>query len=259
MRSKHVLSSWSSLKNIGGGRISYVSESVVDPVNKILDIGCSYGWTLESLIGKSNELWGIDMDLNALMQARQSYPNIKFIHQTAASLPFESNAFDVVILSEVIEHVGDENKQLVIDEAWRVLKNDGLFLFTAPYDGLFAWADHLDFKRRLPFIYRTYMRFASFTPATPVEVGHKHLSLDEINQLFANRFKIEEVRFSGLFMPFINWILAVGDRLKLLPRPIGNSLNRLQDWESGVPYPRLLAFNIRIKAYKKVVAIENEA
>ncbi len=258
--SKQILSFWLSVKNIGGGRISYVSESVPDSIdNKILDIGCSYGWTLASLVGKSNELWGIDMDKEALLQARQSYPKIKFIHQTAASLPFESNTFDVVILSDVIEHVGDENKQLVIDEAWRVLKDGGLFVFTAPYEGLFAWADHLDFKRRFPAIYRTYMSIANYTPATPVEVGHKHLSLAEINQLFANRFKIEEVRFCGLFMPFIHWILAVGDRLQLLPRSVGNFLNSLQDWESGVQYPSCLAFNIRMKAYKKVVAIKNEA
>jgi hypothetical protein len=59
------------------------------------------------------------------------------------------------------------------------------------------------------------------------------------------------MQFCGLFMPFINWILAVGDRLKILPRPIINALNRLQDWESGVPYPQFLAFNIRLKAYKK--------
>lgn len=71
----------SGLKKTGGGRISYVSESVPYSVDKILDIGCSYGWTLESLVGKSNELWGIDMDQEALLQARQSYPNIKFIHQ----------------------------------------------------------------------------------------------------------------------------------------------------------------------------------
>jgi SAM-dependent methyltransferase len=250
---------WSWLKKSGGGRVSYVSELVQEPVDKILDIGCSYGWALGSLDGKANELWGIDVDQAALAQAEQTYPSLKLIYQTAAKLPFESNMFDVVILSEVIEHVGDENKQFVIDEAWRVLKEGGLFIFTAPYEGLFAWADHLDFKRRFPAIYKTYMRISDYTPNTPIEVGHKHLSINEINQLFNDRFKIEDVRFCGLFMPFINWILAVGDRLKLLPRPIGNSLNRLQDWESGVPYPRFLAFNIRIKAYKKAVAIKNEA
>jgi SAM-dependent methyltransferase len=243
---------FSKIMKIGGGRVSYVSGSVQHPVDRILDIGCGFGWTIGSLAGKSNELWGIDTDQEALLEAQQSYPNIKFIHQTAASLPFESNLFDVVILSEVIEHVGDENKQLVIDEAWRVLKDGGLFVFTAPYDGLFSWADHLDFKRRFPSVYRIYMQVSHYTPKTRIGVGHKHLSLDEIHYLFDERFEIEKIQFCGLFMPFINWILAVGDRLKLLPSPIGNSLNRLQDWESGVQYPRFLAFNIRIKAYKKI-------
>jgi SAM-dependent methyltransferase len=93
-----------------------------------------------------------------------------------------------MILSEVIEHVGDENKQLVVDEVWRVLKEGGILIFTAPHESWFAWADHMDFKRRFPAVYRTYMRLANYTPKTPVEVGHKHLSLDEILQLFDDRF-----------------------------------------------------------------------
>jgi SAM-dependent methyltransferase len=243
---------FSKIMKFGGGRISYISESVQEPVDRILDIGCGYGWAIGSLIGKSNDLRGIDTDQEALLQAQQSYPSVKFIHQTAASLPFESNLFDVVILSEVIEHVGDENKRLVIDEACRVLKEGGLFIFTAPYEGLFAWADHLDFKRKFPFIYRFYMQISRYKPKTRIEVGHKHLPLDEIYHLFDERFEIENIQFCGLFMPFINWILAVGDRLELLPSATGSSLNRLQDWESGVKYPRFLAFNVRIKAYKKI-------
>jgi ubiquinone/menaquinone biosynthesis C-methylase UbiE len=246
-----MIASATGLKKFGGGRVEYVSELIQERVDKILDIGSSYGWTLGSLAGKANELWGIDVDRTALLQAEQTYPNLKLIHQTAAQLPFESNMFDVVILSEVIEHVGDENKQTVIDEAWRVLKTGGLFIFTAPYEGWFAWADHLDFKRRLPSVYKTYMNISKYTPDTPVEVGHKHLSLDEIHQLFGDRFQIEDIQFCGLFMPFINWILAVGERLKLLPRPIINTLNCLQDWESGVRYPQFLAFNLRLKAHKK--------
>jgi SAM-dependent methyltransferase len=243
-----------SLVKQGGGRGQYIVESIIDPVDKILDIGCAYGWTIGALKGKANELFGIDTDLSALTEAMSAYPFVKFTYQTATTLPFESNMFDIVILSEVIEHVGDENKQLVIDEAWRVLKEGGVFIFTAPYEGLFSWADHLDFKRRFPSVYRTYMQVSHYDPKTPVEVGHKHLSLDEINQLFNNRFEIEDIQHCGLIMPFINWVLAVGGRLKLMPRSLENSLNRLQDWESGVQYPRFLAFNIRIKAYKKAMS-----
>lgn len=247
------------IKKFGGGRVSYVSEAIQKPVNKILDIGCSYGWALEKLTDKADQLWGIDTDLEALSLAEQSYPNVQFIHQTAANLPFDNGTFDVVILSEVIEHVGDENKQLVIDEAWRVLKENGLFIFTAPYEGLFAWADHLDFKRRFPSIYRAYMRISHYNPKTPIEIGHKHLSLDEMNQLFNDRFTIDEIQFCGLFMPFIHWILVLGSRLKLLPHSLENQLNRLQDWESGIQYPRFLAYNIRLKAYKNPVILKNKA
>lgn len=241
----------SQFKKIGGGRVCYITELVKEPVDKILDIGCSYGWTIGGLVGKANELWGIDMDQKALSQAQRSYPFLKLSHQTAAKLPFENDMFDVVILSEVIEHVGDENKQLVIDEAWRVLKKGGLFIFTAPYDGLFAWTDHLDFKRRFPTIYKIYMKLANYTPDTPIEVGHKHLSMREIKQLFNYRFEITSIKFCGFFMPLINWLLSIGVRLKLLPSTIENLLNRLQDWESGVNYPNFLAFNIRLTAYKK--------
>lgn len=248
---KKTLQSYPSLQKLGGGRVEYIAESVREPVDKILDIGCGYGWTLAALQDKARELWGIDTDENALQKARRSYPRVHYLHQTAAGLPFEEETFDVVILSEVIEHVGDENKQSVIDEAWRVLKPRGLLIFTAPYTGWFAWADHLDFKRRFPRVYRTYMRLFNYTPLTPVEIGHKHLSLEEIEELFDDRFQITDVQFCGFLMPFVNWILTVGDRLKLLPTPIGHALNRFQDWESGVRYPRPLAFNVRLKAFKK--------
>jgi hypothetical protein len=99
------------------------------------------------------------------------------------------------------------------------------------------------------------MRLANYTPKTPVEVGHKHLSLDEILQLFDDRFQIEDIRYCGLFMPFINWILAVGVRLKLFPLSFEHWLYRLSAWESGIQSPKFLAFNIRITAYKKLVSL----
>jgi SAM-dependent methyltransferase len=248
-----VIMAVNNLTNLGSSRMDYIAKSVVSPVKKVLDIGCSYGWALESLQDKAEELYGIDMDQNALDQAARRFPKATYTYQTAAELPFGDASFDLVILSEVIEHVGDENKQLVIDEAWRVLKDNGVFIFTAPYAGLFAWADHLDFKRRCSWIYRIYMKLSGYVPDTPVEVGHEHLSLQEIDHLFDGRFHIEEITFCGLFMPFINWVLVVGSRLSILPKPFQGSLNKLQAWESGVRYPRWLAFNVRLKAIKREI------
>jgi SAM-dependent methyltransferase len=239
------------LKGLGGDRGPYIRAVVPDSAGRVLDIGCSYGWTLGALTGKANTLVGIDMDTNALAQARISYPDIQFIHQTATTLPFPDQSFDVVILSEVIEHVGDENKQQVIDEAHRVLKEGGLFIFTAPYAGLFAWADPMDFKRRCSGLYRLYMKLARYTPSTPIEIGHKHVSLPEIERLFAGRFDVGTIRYCGLLMPALTWVLSIGPRLRLLPRSLEDTINRFRGWESGVRVPRLLAFNVRLTATKK--------
>lgn len=238
------------MKNLGAGRKDYVAGAVKRPVDKILDIGCSHGWALDALTGKANELVGVDMNAEILRQAAVIYPHIKFVYQNANTLPFGDKEFDIVILSDVIEHVGDENKPLVIDEAYRVLKEDGLLVFTAPYAGILAWADPMDFKRRFPGIYRLYMRISGYAPGTPVEIGHKHVSCKEIQQLFAGKFHIENIRYCGLMTPFFTLILTLDVRLHILPRWLHHALNRLGDWESGISYGKVLSFTIRLCARK---------
>src|SRR3712207_5915807 len=97
------------IMSLGENRGDYAVNTVNalnTPVHSIIDIGCSYGWTLNALTSKALELVGIDIDEDALQQAKNNYPHIKFMHQEASTLPFESNTFDVALLSEVIEHVG---------------------------------------------------------------------------------------------------------------------------------------------------------
>lgn len=220
------------------------------PTDSVLDVGCGYGWTLGRISGSIRNLVGVDVDEDALASASVNYPDIRFVRQTGSSLPFDNESFDVVILSEVIEHVGDTNKLLVINEACRVLKCGGLFIFTAPYDGLFAWTDPMDFKRRFPGVYRLYMRWTSYTPNTAMEIGHKHLPLSEIEALFGDKLIIKHIRYCGLLMPFLTWVLAIDSRIKLLPHKWHSLLNHFRAWESGLRYGPLLSFNIRLVARK---------
>ena len=236
------------LRTGGGDRCDWVADAIGEGVGSVLDIGCGYGWTIARLVGKVPVLVGIDLDEEALTSARTNYPQIRFVQQTGASLPFESGSFDAVIFSDVIEHVGDANKEAVVNEARRVLKPGGQFVFTAPYAGLLAWADPMDIKRRFPGIYRLYMRWTSYTPQTPVEVGHRHVSLSEIQTLFSGRFITEEIHYCGFLMPLFAWILSIDDRLRLMPRRWHDLLARFQGWESGIPYGPLLSYNIRIAA-----------
>jgi SAM-dependent methyltransferase len=238
-------------KAAGGARNEYVAAAFASRVEKVLDVGCAYGWGLASLRGKADELWGVDTDEAALRQARATYPELHLVHASVTRLPFADGTFDVVVFSEVIEHLRDGDKRRAVEEVHRVLKPRGLLVFTAPYAGLLAWMDPLDVKRRFPSVYGIYARLAGYTPATPPEVGHRHLSRDEISELFRDRFDIEEIRFCGLLTPFVTWFLAVGTRLHVLPRRVEHALGRFRAWESGVAYGRRLSFNVRIQARKR--------
>lgn len=240
-----------SLRAIGGDRCDWVADMVSADVQSVLDIGCGFGWTIGRLSGRGANLVGIDLDEEALASARATYPEVRFVTQTGASLPFDDASFDAVILSDVIEHVGEASKGPVVDEAWRVLKPGGIFIFTAPYAGLLAWADPMDVKRRFPQVYRLYMRLTSYSPHTEMQTGHKHVSLAEVRKLFADRFVFEQIRYCGFFMPVFAWILSIDARVHLLPRSWHTNLARFQGWESGIPYGPVLSYNIRVVARKK--------
>ena len=51
----------------------------------------------------------------------------------ATKLPFNAHQFDIVILSEVLEHVIDQER--CIQEIYRVIKPDGYLMLTTPNSG----------------------------------------------------------------------------------------------------------------------------
>jgi len=67
------------------------------------------------------------------------YPNLKggqyikdIHHEDLQSLSFKDNSFDLIITQDILEHV--ENPYLAFKEIYRVLKPNGIHLFTVPID-----------------------------------------------------------------------------------------------------------------------------
>jgi 2-polyprenyl-3-methyl-5-hydroxy-6-metoxy-1,4-benzoquinol methylase len=88
----------------------------------VLDVGCGEGFTLERLrkakIGKHLE--GVDyLDL-AIKLGKKEHPNLILKKGSIYDLKYKANSFDVVICSEVLEHVEDPQKGL--EELVRVSK-----------------------------------------------------------------------------------------------------------------------------------------
>ncbi len=100
--------------------------------DRVLEIGCGNGYYLSLLnrMGKKISLTGIDRDKLALEDAKKFINNDKvgLNFADATRLPFPANYFDKVVMSEVIEHVQDEQKCL--KEAFRVLRPSGVMALT---------------------------------------------------------------------------------------------------------------------------------
>lgn len=100
---------------------------------RVLDLGCGVGYGTNYLANHgAKEVVGVDIDPKAIEYARRKYEirNTKFEAANAEVLTFSSNSFDVVVSFEVIEHVKSFKKS--IKEVSRVLKPNGLFIFSTP-------------------------------------------------------------------------------------------------------------------------------
>lgn len=111
-------------------RYDQVVSLIPKKSKRILDVGCGDG-VLLSLIGRKSQaiLYGIDPDPVSLTAARQKV-KAKFVLGKAEKLPFKNNLFDVVVATEIIEHLSHPAKLLA--EARRVLKSGGRLIVTSP-------------------------------------------------------------------------------------------------------------------------------
>jgi ubiquinone/menaquinone biosynthesis C-methylase UbiE len=96
-----------------------------------LNIGGSTGIIDGILSNEFNHVTSIDIDTKAIEYARknQKNENISFEEGDATALNYNDNSFDVVICSQVYEHVPDAKQMM--DEISRVLKPGGVCYFAA--------------------------------------------------------------------------------------------------------------------------------
>lgn len=96
----------------------------------VLDAGCGTGYGTALLAGQAAEAVGFDISPEAVSYAAANYPGARFLVGPADAFPAPDGAVDLVTAFEVIEHLPDW--QALIEEAHRVLKQDGVFLVSTP-------------------------------------------------------------------------------------------------------------------------------
>lgn len=97
----------------------------------LLNVGGSAGIIDDHLAQHCGKVVGIDIDENAIRFAasRYSRPNLEFRLGDAMALDYPDASFDVVVCSQVYEHVPDAARMMA--EIYRVLKPGGLCYFAA--------------------------------------------------------------------------------------------------------------------------------
>lgn len=99
--------------------------------HRILEIGAGGGFILQDLRERGfRALTGSDITPTSLNEIRNRLPDAHVVGADAESLPFTAGAFDVVISSDVLEHLPRLDQHLA--EVHRVLAADGRYLFKTP-------------------------------------------------------------------------------------------------------------------------------
>ncbi len=96
---------------------------------KLLDAGCGTGWFSKAAVQKGVQVTSMDIGPKLLEQVKKKCKS-KRVVGSVMKMPFKERTFDVVISSEVIEHVTHPNKAL--KEFYRVLKPGGILILTTP-------------------------------------------------------------------------------------------------------------------------------
>lgn len=117
-------------------RLEKIINIVFDEKPKnILDVGCGGGHLLSEIQKRMPEakLTGVDV-----YETKKKGITFK-VADINNGLPFQSAAFDCLILGEVIEHIPDPDA--LLREIRRVLKKNGIFIISTP--NLASWANRI--------------------------------------------------------------------------------------------------------------------
>lgn len=104
---------------------------------KVLEIACGAGGLGQILVEKTScDYIGLDLIPSLIAKARERFGEAglraKFVQGDAQKLPFESDYFDIVIVSYSLHHFPKDSLDQVTNEVYQVLKKGGSYYSLEP-------------------------------------------------------------------------------------------------------------------------------
>lgn len=94
---------------------------------RLIDLRCGFGWLTHEL-SKYGAIVGVDLSADA---ARTLYPNLKFIETNIIEDKIEEK-YNIVVSSEVIEHLAQKDQLIYISKVYDLLTKGGILIMTTP-------------------------------------------------------------------------------------------------------------------------------
>ena len=170
-------------------RLEKITTLVEGKNKKILDIGCYDGTLGNILIKNKNEVYGLEINKEVAEIAKKKGLRVK-VQNIESGFGFKDNFFDVIIASEVIEHIADTD--FFLNEIYKSLKKNGYLIISTP--------NVVSLGKRVLFLFGKNVGFdPSFKKPW---AGHlRYYTKDSlINLLIEHNFKI--TNFSSDFVSF---------------------------------------------------------
>lgn len=192
--------------------------SLAEPAKgkKILDLGCGRGELAYALAKEGASVTAIDYSLDAIEIARDTFSGeglaIDFIHSDFFELEFAAE-FDVVIASDVVEHLEAPLFDRLVAQVAEILKKDGKFIVhTAPN------------KLNLEYVNKQRRMIASpigcYLPPNPRTVYEDLMHLNEQTPAKLNR------TLRRHFAHTLTWTTTLPDTVGSLSCPISKNVLR---------------------------------
>jgi ubiquinone/menaquinone biosynthesis C-methylase UbiE len=171
----------------------------------LLDVGCGAALVADRLGGRDASYVGLDFGGHHITEAAKKHADRNdrlrtgFVRGNGEGLPFRDASFDVVVMTEVIEHL--LRPELAVWEVARVLRPGGVYVMTtnnasemplrSPLTHLFAWAEkafgahHPELISHRPWIWPERMDPSILPAGAPdVYLPHTHHIFGQTRHMF---------------------------------------------------------------------------
>lgn len=171
------------------------------PHGRALEVGPGSGVYLPVLARVATEVVASDIEdayLSQLLPLAAKYPNLRLERDDITRSSFELESFDLVLCSEVIEHIADS--QTALKEIYRLLRPGGLLILSTPQR-----YSPLEMIAKVAFL-PGVIDVVRVIYAEPIlETGHINLltECEARAQLDDAGFRIEASHKSGVYLPVV--------------------------------------------------------